>query len=297
MDEKKESSSVSQGSKGEANGGAGEKDKIAIPFTDINSGGGSGCFSARIAVRQTQRKAFLFPMGQDRSIVRHWEEGESPRGFSGIAVWQTADVPYTRASPLRATPPSSPFSTPFSVFFQPSLPPSLPPSNPLRRLSPFYGLIVRLRPGSLRMGVFTIRQALSNAQMTLIDMSAPFFFFSSFCLLSSSPLPPLSFDASIPRDMHEDSIYEGMVRGVRYGFSCSTKWLTNGACKIRIENCIRRFLSSENWAWERTSLSWYIAQRAQYFVKSDWLHPAWNQARLILNGFIDTVVFVKLKLF
>lgn len=63
-----------------------------------------------------------------------------------------------------------------------------------------------------------------------------FFFFSSFCLLSSSPLPPLSFDASIPRDMHEDSIYEGMVRGVRYGFSCSTKWLTNGACKIRIEN-------------------------------------------------------------
>lgn len=145
-------------------------------------------------------------------------------------------MPYTRASPLRATPPSSPFSTPFSVFFQPSLPPSLPPSNPLRRLSPFYGLIVRLRRGSLRTGVFTIRQALSNAQMTLIDMSAPFFFL--LFLSSLLPPPPLSFDASIPRDMHEDSIYEGMVRGVRYGFSCSTKWLTNGACKIRIENCI-----------------------------------------------------------
>lgn len=135
------------------------KDKIAIPFSNINCAPGSGCFSARIALRQTQRKAFLFPMGLDRSIVRHWEEGQrEPRGFSGIAVWQTADVLYTRVSLCLSLLYLLP--CPFASFasFLCFMDSSRSKEDPL-----------------LRIGVFTIRQALSNAQMTLIDMSVHFF--------------------------------------------------------------------------------------------------------------------------
>lgn len=60
-------------------------------FAEIKSSCVSGRFLARIAARHTPRKAFSFPMGQDRSMGRHRDEGE-PRAFSGITLWQAADV-------------------------------------------------------------------------------------------------------------------------------------------------------------------------------------------------------------
>lgn len=65
--------------------------------------------------------------------------GREPRGFSGIAVWQTADVLYTRASPSSTLP--SPFPSPSLSF---SCPLRNVPSF-IRHLSLFYGLIVHPR--------------------------------------------------------------------------------------------------------------------------------------------------------
>lgn len=71
---------------------------------------------------------------------------------------------------------------------------------------------------------------------------------------------------------------------VRYGFSCSTKWLTNGACKIHIENCIRWFLSLEIEHGNIAELI-YSVECIIFYVGLVTLVR--NQTRLILDRFID----------
>lgn len=162
------------------------------PRWNINSPWWQWLFSsARIAPRQTQRKALLFPMGQGSIYSPPLRRGREPRGFSGTAVWQTADVLYTRAS-LFLFSPLPPFLFPFTALH--------PPFHPffyllhvlsfVRQLS----LFVRVHEMVLGVGVFTIRQALSNAQMTLIDMSTPvllfLFLFLFLLLLLDTGIPP-----------------------------------------------------------------------------------------------------------
>lgn len=121
------------------------KDRIGRPLFVHKSSERRWLFlGPRIAVRQTQRKAFLFPMGQGSIYGPPSRKKGESRGFSGIAVWQTADVPYTRGLLSPFLPP------PFSLSF-------VPCASRFLSLQPppflFYGLIVPRCPAT---GVFTI---------------------------------------------------------------------------------------------------------------------------------------------
>lgn len=142
-------------------GAARRKGRNWCPLSEYKLSSGSGCFSARIAVRQTQRKAFLFPMGQeDRSILRHWEKRESQEGFlvSPYGKQQMCCTP---------VPPLSSLFLPLPCPFFPHSPPSPPPP-------PFCFMdssCPERNPGLRIRRVYHKASIVEPSQMTLIDMS------------------------------------------------------------------------------------------------------------------------------